>query len=162
MGVLTGFHRLSPEAIRTLTARPELLDWVVGRTDDPADGTLLGYLDGAGPTWTGIDKSWDDILRVLSGTDEETALAVLDIDCAEEFEDEVRLYTESDVKLADAVFQEMRTDQIRELALERELTTYNGDPIAHEIDYVIGHLETIIDFWHEAAQAGDAIVSAAS
>ncbi|OQD52008.1 hypothetical protein BM536_036855 [Streptomyces phaeoluteigriseus] len=159
MGVLTGFHRLPPHVVTELDA--DSVSWLLGQSDDDSPGLALGYREGEHPPRLGVDKAWEDILKVLYGTDEYTASAALESDLRKDLNNwwEVRVYTPNEVAQGAAALAGLRLDEIRALALQRELTTYRGDPIGDSIDYVLHHLETVIEFWKEAATAGDGILS---
>lgn len=163
MGVLTGFYRLSPEALATVRKLPQLLDWVLGYTEDLRDGARLGYNDGARPEQADVDKAWDDILILLAGTDQEAAHRELDIASDPQMPgfEEVRIYTPDAVARGAAALGVIALDHLGELAAQRELRTYDGEPMAEQIDYVVGNLAELIHFWQAAAATGDAIVSSA-
>ncbi|WP_214107694.1 DUF1877 family protein [Acrocarpospora catenulata] len=137
---------------------PESLSWVLGYAENPPGNPE--------PPWADIDKAWEDILRVLDGTGQDAAYTVLDVDV--EFGEgpyagvEIRRYPPDLVRTGATALSALRLAEIRALALERELTDYDGDPIEYLLDYTLSHLETIIRFWREAAESGEGIVSSTS
>jgi len=161
MGVLTSFYRVTTDTLKALEAEPELMDWLLGYTHNTAIGEKLGFKNGTLPPHLNIDKAWDEILIVLSGTRQREARQTLDKPLWEEYDgcEEIRLFTPAEVRRGLAVLEKLETGELRAEALRRELLTYNGDPFEYLIDYTLGHLEHLIEFWRETAAAGEGLVA---
>lgn len=161
MGVTTICYRLSPEALAIVRDEPELIDWLIGSTDDLGGGARLGNVAEARPAWLDLDKAWDDILRALEGAGHEAAYRALDIaaDPALHDDQEVRVYEPAAVALGAAALGAVALDRLGAVVAERDLRTYNGEPMAAQIDDVVGNLAELARFWRSAAATGDGIVS---
>jgi hypothetical protein len=161
MAVVTGFHRVKAETMALLEANPELMDWLLGYSHDPGLGDQLGCRDGVAPPYLDIDKAWDEILSLLAGTDRFEAYQALHISLWEEYDgyEEIRIFSPAVVKKGLKALETLEIERLRSEALERELRTYNGDPIFYLLDYTLNHFESLRDFWREAAQAGEGIIS---
>jgi hypothetical protein len=161
MTVVTGFHRVQAETIKMLEANPELMDWLLGYSHDGETGEKLGFKDGIAPPYLNIDKAWDEILLLLAGTDQHEAYQALHICLWEEYDgyEEIRLFSPAVVKKSLAALENLEIDFLRGEALRRALRTYHGDPIDDLLDYALNHLESLRNFWREAARADEAIIS---
>lgn len=161
MGVLTGFHRVQAETLKLIEAEPELMDWLLGYSHCVATGEKLGFKDGIAPPQLGIDKAWDEILILLAGTDHHEAYQALHICLWEEYDgyEEIRLFSPVCVRNGLDALEKLDIEQLRSEALRRELRTYDGDPVADLLEYTLGHLERLREFWREAARAGEGIIS---
>jgi hypothetical protein len=161
MGVLTGFHRVKAETIKMLEANPELMDWLFGYSADAHAGEKLGFGNGSVPPYLNIDKSWDEILIILSGTDQRDAYRALDIPLWEDYDgcEEIRLFPPDSVRSGLEILETLNAEWLRREAMRRELRTYDGDPIEQLLDDALEHLERLKAFWRETAERGEAIVS---
>lgn len=161
MGVVTGFHRVRAETLAMLEANPELMDWLLGYSHDTATGEKLGFVNAVAPPQFGIDKAWDEILILLAGTDHHEAYQALHICLWEEYDgyEEIRLFSPAVVRDGLKALEKLDPDELRREALRRDLRTYNGDPVYYLLDYTLGHLERLREFWREAAKAGEGIIS---
>jgi hypothetical protein len=161
MGVLTSFFRVAADTLETLEADPELMDWILGYTHNTALGEKLGFRNGTLPPHLNIDKAWDEILIVLSGTERTGAYRALDIPLWEEYDgcEEIRLFTPAEVRRGLALLEKLKIDELRADALRRELRTFSGEPIDYLLDYALGHFEHLRDFWRETAESGEGIIS---
>ncbi len=161
MGVVTGLYRVKAETLKKLEAKPELMDWILGYTQNLRIGEELGFEPGRVPPQLGLDKAWDEILILLAGTDHHEAYQALHICLWEEYDgyEEVRLFSPDEVKSGLAALEKLSLDQLRSEALRRDLRTYNGDPVYYLLDYTLGHLESLREFWRAAAAAGEGIIS---
>ena len=144
-----------------LETEPELMDWLLGYTHNAAIGEKLGFRSGTLPPHLNIDKAWDEILIVLAGTDRHEALRALDIPLWEEYDgcEEIRLFSPAEVQKGLAALESVRIYELRTEALRRELRTYSGDPIGYLLDYALGYLEHLREFWRETVKAGEGIVA---
>jgi hypothetical protein len=161
MRVLTGFFRVKDETIKKLEADPDLMDWLLGYTHDPASGEKLGFGDGILPPQLNIDKAWDEILILLAGTDHHEAYQALHISLWEEYDgcEEIRLFSPAVVKKGLAALDSLEIDLLRRDALRRKLRAYSGEPIDCLLDDTLSHFECLRNFWREAARADEGIVS---
>jgi hypothetical protein len=161
MAVLTSFHRVKAETIRKLKANPELMDWLLGYSHDAASGEKLGFPDAAAPPHLHIERAWDEILILLAGTDRHEAYQALHISVWEDYDgcEEIRFFSPPHVKNGLAALETLDFERLRREALERHLRSYHGAPIGELLDYALGHLERLRNFWHEAALRDEAIVS---
>ena len=161
MTVITSFHRVSAETIKILEAYPELMDWLLGYSHDPASGEKLGFRDAVAPPRLSIEKAWDEILILLAGTDRHEAYQALHISLWEEYDgcEEIRLFSPRVVKNGFASLELLKSDELRRAALKRNLRTYNGDPVDYLLDDTLAHFARLRDFWRAAAFAGEAIIA---
>lgn len=161
MTVLTGFHRVTAETIKTLEANPELMDWLLGYSSDAAAGERLGFRAGSTPPHLNIGQAWDEILILLAGTDQHAAYQALHIRLWEDYDgcDEIRLFSPEVVKIGLAVLENLVIDGLRREARRRRLRTYNGDPIDELLEETLHQFESLRGFWRAAARAGEGIIS---
>lgn len=161
MGILTSFFRVTAETLARLEADPELMDWILGYTHNAAAGEKLGFGNGTLPPHLCIDKAWDEILILLSGTDRQPAYRALDRPLWEEYDgcEEIRFFSPAEVRDGLAELDKLRLDALRAEALRRELRASGGDPIDGLLDDALGHLENLREFWRESAAAGAGIIS---
>jgi hypothetical protein len=156
MGVLTTLWRVPPQLLEKLRSDPELLERLCLEEKD---------IDGVTPPSVGVDKAWQDIIDILGLTGRRAARDALDVDIPE-IEDSdlaVGFYSADEVRAAAVILSELDVDAIRETALTDEnLSTFDGQPIGYLIGYILAHLGTVIDFWQEAAAAGEGILSETS
>src|ERR1051326_415451 len=122
MGVLTSFYRVTADTLSALETEPELMDWLLGYTHNAAIGEKLGFRSGTLPPHLNIDKAWDEILIILSGTGQREALRVLDIPLWEEYDgcEEIRLFSPAEVRSGLAALESLKIGELRLEALRRE------------------------------------------
>jgi Domain of unknown function (DUF1877) len=162
MSVLTHFYRVSGETLKKLEANPTLMDLLLGCSEIVSSpGEKQIFCNGSVLRQLNIDKAWDDILIILCRTDHEDACRTLDVPLWEEFDgfEEIRLFSPAQVSDGVRILKNLKIENLRAEALRRGLQTYSGDPIEYLLDYALGHLETLVNFWREAAEAGEGIVS---
>lgn len=161
MSVVTGFHRVRAETLKVLEANPELMDWILGYTQNLRLGEELGFEMGRVPPHLSIEKAWDEILILLAGTDRHEAYQALHISLWEEYDgyEEIRLFSPAVVRTGLAALEKLALDELRREALRRDLRTYCGDPVRSLLDSTLEHLERLRRFWREAARAGEGIIS---
>lgn len=161
MTVLTGFHRVKAETIKKLVENPELMDWLLGYSHDASIGERLGYRAGEAPPRLEIEQAWDEILLLLAGTGHHEAYQALHISLWEEYDgcEEIRLFSPSVVIKGLAALDAIGIERLRGAALERDLRTYDGDPVYYLLDYTLGHFERLREFWRAAALRDEGIIS---
>jgi hypothetical protein len=159
MDVLTHFYRVPGEAIKSLEETPELMDLLLGCSEESVcEGEKMGFC--AAPQLN-IDRAWDEILIILCRTGHEAACRVLDVPWWEEFDgcEEIRLFSPAEVKAGFEILKNLELEDLRTEARRRELRTFSGEPIENLLEYALGHLEALVNFWREAAEANAGIVS---
>lgn len=159
MSVLTHFYRVTGEALTALEANPELVDLLLGCSEEAAcAGEKPGFCNAPR---LNIGPAWDEILIILCRTGHEAAGRALDIPFWEEYDgcEEIRLFSPAQVKAGFGILKNLEIEKLRAEARRRELRTYGGEPIEYLLDDALGHLETLINFWREAADAAEGIVS---
>jgi len=162
MGVVTSFYRLSEVSFRQLEANPELMDWLLGCSEAiPGNDDKTFFCNGIAPPELNIEQAWDEILIILCRTENKRAYQSLGIPLWEDFDgfEEIRLFSPAQVRGGAEILKDLEIEKVRAEALRRGLQTYSGEPLEDLLDDALGHLETLVKFWRETAEAGEAIVS---
>lgn len=158
MSVLTHFYRLTAEQLTTLEANPEFMDLLLGCSETTAYCEQNCFCSAP---QLNIDKAWDEILIILCGTNNEAACRALDIALWEEFDgfEEIRLFSPAQVETGFEILKKVEIEDLRAEVLRRELRTFDGEPMEFSLDYALARFGLLRNFWREAAEAGDGIVS---
>lgn len=159
MTVTTVFFRVKAGTIDILEKNPELMDWLLGGSHDACAGERLGCVSP--PPRLEIGEAWDEILLLLAGTDHHEAYQRLHISLWETYDgcDEIRIFSPAIVKQGLAAFDALTSESLRRAALQRDLRTYNGDPVYYLLDDTLAHFERLREFWRAAARAEEAIIA---
>ncbi len=161
MGALTSLYRLPPEVLEKLDVQS--VRWVFGWSDDDSIGAALGYGEGERPPRTEIDKSWEYVRGLLSGTGQMAASAALHGQEYGEIEGaDSEYFPPRQVQKGAAALVSLQLDEVEALALQREPKTEWGYPVNDLLDYTLHYLKTVTEFWNEAAKAGEGIISKTS
>jgi uncharacterized protein DUF1877 len=161
MGVLTGVYRLGPKALKKLKADPSLFDCV----NYPEERSIeeLGYPAQTELPHLYMDKSWEDVVRMLDGCGYQTAAKALENlkELGYEGQDWVRFASVARAKKIGGMLASVRLQTIKKECVERELTDWYGKPLKGPmLDYTFSHLKGLIKFWNESVQAEEAVVVA--
>jgi hypothetical protein len=164
VGINTTFRRISAEALEKVRKDPALLDWFLGYAEGEARAEAaakLGYTEHRPPSLS-FDKVWEDILAVLLSVEElSEAHDILDDSSTLPYPKDswwsVRYYTKAEVEQGQPVLSAIRIDELKRRS--EELTDTYGEPFEEGyLDLVLKTLEKVIQFWVEAANAGEALL----
>ena len=151
MGVLTGLDRVPAGEARPLARAPERLE------------ILFGYREGElgferGPH-CGLDKSWKELVPLLSSTGFDHAAR--ELDSYREIPDFdgggwARYLNREDVREVSAALDAVDLAQVR---AKRDVARGWDGPLGDSglFEYAVSYLEETIAFFRAAAEAGDAI-----
>jgi hypothetical protein len=158
MGVLTRIHRLSPDALEKIRLDTSLIDCL--RHPEQRSPRELGY--DSLPPWLSLDKSWDDLLRLLSGCGYAQASRALQEVFTLRYRSSdvwVRCAAAPQVQETARLLREVRREGLGERAVQLSVRDDNGRVLqGTALAYVLGHLGGLIEFMDEAASAGEAVL----
>ena len=157
MGVLTGVWQVSPKALKRIQADPGRLDCL----EYPEERSVeeLGYEPGTKLPHISLDKSWEDLVRVLEGCGHPAAARALERLKELDYEPAwARYATPAAVQKLARLLAEVQPAALKKCVAQRGLTTYNGGPMAEMLDYVVSHLKAMTRACAKSAEAGEALV----